>query len=375
MDVLVTDGFDKTSLAVVRAIQPVVDDIGTTVRFPFSLAAMSRHTARDHRLSGADADEYASELAGTVERYGYDIVVPVGGRTTEIVSEHRDEIPVPLDPVLPPQSSFRRVTDKHELTSMAEDLDIPTPASERIATAGDIPRAVDTVGPSGVFKTGKETEPRFLRYVDSPGALRRAYRNYRPVHDSDPLYQEYLHGQGRGFFGMYIDGECQGQYAHRRIRESPPSGGKSACAESLRDPELSEYADRLLPELDWSGVVMLEFKDDADGNAHLLECNPKLWGSMDLGVASGMNFPRALVEYLATGRRPSFEFTPTQFHWPLSGDLAHALREPASAPDVAADLLSPATESNIRMSDPLPHLSELARGALSSVYTADGPVG
>jgi predicted ATP-grasp superfamily ATP-dependent carboligase len=374
MDVLVTDGFDKTSLAVVRAIHPVADDIGTVVQFPFSLSAMSRHTDHDHRLKADGPREYASALAATVEDYGYDVVIPVGGRTTEILSEHREEIPVPLDPILPPRSSFRRVADKHELQSIAADHGVPTPTSVRIASAEDIPRAVETIGTSGVFKNGKETEPRFLRYVDSPGELRRAYRNYTPTHDSDPLYQEYLHGQGRGFFGLYFDGECHGQYAHRRIRESPPSGGKSVCAKSLRDPKLFRYADRLLPALDWNGVVMLEFKNDADGNPHLLECNPKFWGSMDLGIASGMNFPRALVEYLAADRSPTFEFSPTQFHWPLSGDLGHALRAPASAPEVVTDLLSPSTESNVCLSDPLPHVSEFAQGMVSSVYSADGPV-
>jgi len=375
MDVLVTDGFDKTSLSVVRAIRPVADDIGTVVRYPFSLSAMSRHTARDHRVRAADASDYASELAATVDQYGYDVVIPVGGRTTEILSEFRDDIPVALESILPPQSSFRRVVDKHDLGSMADDLGVPTPTSVRIATAEDIPRAVETVGASGVLKNGKETEPRYLRYVDSRAELRRAYRNYPVTHDSDPLYQEYLQGQSRGFFGLYFDGECHGRYAHRRIREWPPSGGKSVCAESVQDAELFGYADRLVPELDWNGVVMLEFKNDADGNPHLLECNPKFWGSMDLGVASGMNFPRALVEHAAADRFPTFEFTSTRYHWPLSGDLMHVLRNPASAPDVAADLVSPSTESNTRLSDPLPHVSELAKGVVSSVYDANGPVG
>ncbi len=364
----------KKSLTVIRAIHPLADAIGTVAQYPGSIAAMSRHTARTHRFRADKPAEYAARLAAIVEADGYDYVLPVSGRTTEIVSEHRDEIPVPLDPILPPQTSLRRAIDKHDLYSIADDIGIPTPTSVRIHSSSDIPHAVEIVGESGVFKTGSETEPRFLRYIDSPRELRAAYSTYVSTHESDPIYQEYLDGRGRGFFGLYIDGTCYGHYAHRRIRESPPSGGKSVCAESLLDPELYDYADPILSALDWNGVVMLEFKNDAEGNPHLLECNPKFWGSMALGVVSGMNFPRALVEYLAEGTTPDFEFTPARVHWPLSGDLLHAIARPTSAPAVAIDLFSRSTGSNIRLSDPLPHVSETVQMVVSTVVSVDGPV-
>ncbi|MBX0297022.1 ATP-grasp domain-containing protein [Haloarcula nitratireducens] len=335
---------------------------------------MSRYTTRTHRFRADDPAEYADRLAAVVAEYGYDYVIPVGGRTTEIVSEYRDEIPVPLDPILPPKTSLRRAIDKHDLYLLADDMEIPRPTSVRIQSSSDIPRAIETVGESGVFKTGSETEPRFLRYVESPTELQAAYRAYVSTHESAPLYQEYLSGRGRGFFGFYLDGTCHGYYAHRRIREAPPSGGKSVCAESLLDPELYDYADPLLSALDWNGVVMLEFKNDAAGNPYLLECNPKFWGSMALGVISGMNFPRALVEYLVAGTTPEFEFTPARVHWPLSGDLLHALARPASVPAVMTDLASRSTNSNIRLSDPLPHVSEAVQMLVSTVVSVDGPI-
>jgi predicted ATP-grasp superfamily ATP-dependent carboligase len=375
MDALVTDGFEKKSLAVVRAIQPAVDEVGTVAQFPCSLAATSRYTSRDHRIRASSAEGYATQLAAIVEDYGYDCVLPVGGRTTQILSERRESIPAPLDPILPPQESFRRVVDRHELYSLAASLDVPTPTSVRLRSAADISRALETVGAPGVFKTGSETEPRFVRYVHSQSGLRSAYRTYRQHHDSDPVYQTYLDGVGRGFFGLYVDGECRGHYAHRRVREAPPTGGKSVCAESLVDEELFEPADSLLSALDWNGVVMLEFKNDADRTPRLLEANPKFWGSIGLGVASGMNFPLALVEYLSEGTVPEFEFTPARYHWPLSGDLLHAVKRPSSAPAVASDLLSSSTKSNLRASDPLPHALEAARAVVSTAVSVNGPIG
>jgi predicted ATP-grasp superfamily ATP-dependent carboligase len=149
-----------------------------------------------------------------------------------------------------------------------------------------------------------------------------------------------------------------GGYAHQRIREYPPEGGASACAVSRRDEELRRYADDLLSALDWHGVAMVEFKDTADGVPKVVEINPKFWGSLDLAIESGLNFPRALLELSAGTREFDFELTPTCVSWPLSGDLTHAWREPRSAPEVLEDVISPHVRSNLRADDPLPHAVE-----------------
>ena len=39
---------------------------------------------------------------------------------------------------------------------------------------------------------------------------------------------------------------------------------------------------------------MLEFKF-FKGNYYLIEANPKFWGSLDLAIASGVNFPLILI--------------------------------------------------------------------------------
>jgi predicted ATP-grasp superfamily ATP-dependent carboligase len=41
---------------------------------------------------------------------------------------------------------------------------------------------------------------------------------------------------------------------------------------------------------------MVEFKDDTDGVPHVVEVNPKLWGSFDLSLASGVNFLDKLIQ-------------------------------------------------------------------------------
>jgi predicted ATP-grasp superfamily ATP-dependent carboligase len=120
------------------------------------------------------------------------------------------------------------------------------------------------------------------------------------------LLQERINGLGVGLFVLRWEGEVIARFAHRRLREKPPSGGVSVYRESIAvDPELARRADLLLDRFGWNGVAMIEFKvDAATGTPYLMEINGRFWGSLQLAVDAGVDFPRLLAE-AAMGRRPS----------------------------------------------------------------------
>ena len=89
-------------------------------------------------------------------------------------------------------------------------------------------------------------------------------------------------------------------FSHKRLREKPPSGGVSVVFESCPlDKEMVESARRLLTAVDWQGVAMVEFKrDKRDGKAKLMEINGRFWGSLQLAVSAGIDFPVLLLKLL-----------------------------------------------------------------------------
>jgi len=60
-----------------------------------------------------------------------------------------------------------------------------------------------------------------------------------------------------------------------------------------------------------------------------MEINPKFWGSLDLPLAAGVHFPIELVNIASNKSIEYAEIYPYPFrlHWPLHGDLEHALVE------------------------------------------------
>jgi predicted ATP-grasp superfamily ATP-dependent carboligase len=141
--------------------------------------------------------------------------------------------------------------------------------------------------------------------VDSPRRLTRAWRRVNAVVPR-PLIQEKVGGRGAGINTLWRHGQPVVWFAHRRLREIDPRGGRAAAAVSVAcHPGLVESARRMLAALDWHGVAMVEFRWDAGTDRFwLLEINGRFWGSLPLALACGVDFPYYLYE-VALGQMPT----------------------------------------------------------------------
>jgi predicted ATP-grasp superfamily ATP-dependent carboligase len=116
------------------------------------------------------------------------------------------------------------------------------------------------------------------------------------------LIQQRIEGPGIGIFLLLWEGRTLATFAHRRIREKPPSGGVSVYRESVvADPALVNRSRALLEHFGWCGVAMVEYKvDERTGTPYLMEVNGRFWGSLQLAVDAGVDFPMLLLS-AATG--------------------------------------------------------------------------
>ena len=73
---------------------------------------------------------------------------------------------------------------------------------------------------------------------------------------------------------------------------------------------------------------MVEFKLNKDNIPTLMEINPKFWGSCDLALEAGVNFPKAIVD-IHNGKEINYseEYKyPFRYHWPLNDDILHGIK-------------------------------------------------
>ena len=122
------------------------------------------------------------------------------------------------------------------------------------------------------------------------------------------LVQEFVNGYGVGISGVFKAGEPVTLFGHRRIRESNPLGGPSAVAVSICISDRLRHATtRIMRTTGYTGAAMVEYKVDREsGVAYFMEINGRLWGSILLPIAAGLDLPYILWR-VATGREVSIK--------------------------------------------------------------------
>jgi predicted ATP-grasp superfamily ATP-dependent carboligase len=284
---------------------------------------------------------------------------------------------------------YLQVTDKARLFTLAKILGVPVPKTymssgspENEDPAGGLSGMEYPVVVKSCFskiRSGDSTIDSVVRYANGKEELQSILSC--DVFKKFPyLVQERVQGPGVGIFLLMDNGKVLATFAHRRIREKPPSGGVSVLCESISPPaDALRAAITILGHVHWSGVAMVEFKHDEKENVHkLIEVNARFWGSLQLAISSGVDFPYMLFQ-LATGgaiEEPKQYQAGIKSRW-LLGDLDHLLIRllkksstlslPKNCPsrlNVAAefffDFFKPSVTNEIlRKDDPRPFLYEL----------------
>lgn len=306
MRVLVTDGDSRAALAVTRSLGRLGHHVVVGERRSPSLAQSSRFCVE--RMVYPDpaggSDAFVEHLRTFVMEQRIDVVVPVADVTTLLLTNHRDRFEPCCAVPFGQGSVVARAADKVDVYETAARIGVPVPRSVVVSPLGPVPET--DFGFPVVVKPRRSrvrTEAGWVSSAVSYAADRRALLRDlagRPRHDFPLLVQERIEGPGLGVFACYQNGRPVALFGHRRLRERPPWGGVSTLSEStLLDDVARDGAVRLLDEIGWSGVAMVEFKRDLrDGLPKLMEINGRFWGSLQLAVDAGVDFPALLLRSL-----------------------------------------------------------------------------
>jgi predicted ATP-grasp superfamily ATP-dependent carboligase len=143
-----------------------------------------------------------------------------------------------------------------------------------------------------------------VQYARSMEELKEIGTRYEYFSRHPFMIQEYISGQAEGVFALCDHGKPIVFFAHRRLRERPPTGGVSVLSESIEpNPEAQKMARAILEHVGWHGVAMVEFKVSAEGTPYLMEVNGRFWGSLQLAIDAGVDFPWLLYQ-MAIGKNP-----------------------------------------------------------------------
>ena len=121
----------------------------------------------------------------------------------------------------------------------------------------------------------------------------------------DVLLQGFISGVGIGFSCFVAGGRAFVPFQWERVREMDPRGSGSSARKSVPlEPTLVARSIKLITEMGFEGIAMVEYKRTADGRYVLMEVNGRPWGSIGLPVACGIDYPRYLIEWWIQEKLP-----------------------------------------------------------------------
>ena len=332
--VLITSGDARTCLAAVRSLGRNGIDVrvGDEERMP--LAGFSRYCRGVVRYPSprSDPERFFGFLSNHLREERYEVVLPVEQDMFYLFSKHRDELERLTKIPVAKFSAFQAAYDKALTFKAADGLGIPAPTTYFVESRAEVEEVARRIPFPVVIKPRMGSGSRAVGYAANTTELLRLWQE---VHRAQPrpLIQERIPSGGEtiGVSVLFNSrSELRACFVHRRIREFPLSGGPSTLRESVSRPEIAEVAVRFLRELGWSGVAMVEFKvDPRDGVAKLIEVNPKFWGSLNLAIASGVDFPALLYRTAIDGDvTPVLEYRLGIRSRFFAGDLLHFVANP-----------------------------------------------
>lgn len=310
--VLILDANHRSALAATRSLGAkgiwvvVADEISKTLagasRFcKESFVYTSPYTAPEH---------FITDIQRESRRRGIDIILPMTEISTYLVLKHSQDfrnISLPFVNF----ETFDSFNNKASLFRIAQNININISKTYFVYKQEDL---VDVYPKLSFPIVLKPYQSRILldnhwvnasvKYASSISDIEKNIEQYEFFRQHPFLLQEYIHGTGQGLFALYDHGRPLAFFAHKRLREKPPSGGVSVLSESVSvDPRIYALGRKLLDHAKWHGVAMVEFKVTPDGTPYLMEVNARFWGSLQLAIDAGVDFPWLLYQ-LATGKSP-----------------------------------------------------------------------
>ncbi len=353
--VLILDANQRSALAATRSLGQKALWVTTADESSQTLAGASKYASASavYRSPFNTPRLFLDDVVQIVTEHSIDFVLPMTEASTYVLLANRDRLPGHVKLPFPTEHQVHKLANKCELTQLAQSLGFPVPGSlffdssqAFFANPPEIREFPVVLKPalSKILLTDRIISTSVI-VVQSRESLEAALE--KPQFKDHPfMIQDFITGEGQGVFTLFRAGRPMCFFAHRRLREKPPEGGVSVLSESRHiDARMQAIATSLLESAQWDGVAMVEFKVSHDGVPYIMEVNPRFWGSLQLAIDSGVDFPYFLYRSVYD---PHYQ-TPTRFPAPgnrlrwLLGDLDRlylVLKAPADHYSVGRKLLA-----------------------------------
>jgi predicted ATP-grasp superfamily ATP-dependent carboligase len=353
-DFLVTDSRYKHALSIVRSLGKEGFRIATCSE-GFSPTKFSRYSKKSFTYN---KNNFECKLLDFLKKNKVRLVLPVGYFSNIECARIKDKINNYSPIIVDNFEKILEISNKEKIIPYLLKSKIEFPKTFIIKKYSDLTLVN---GKKFIIKSSEEEKGEKVNYANNKDELKRRIKERLML--GPQIVQEFIKGEGRGFFAFCKEGDILQSFQHKRIRQYPESGGVSSCAESIYDKQLEEISKKFLKKINWTGPVMLEYiYDKKEKKYYFIEMNAKFWGSYDLSVLCGLNFARIPLDIVSRKLIKQKKYEQGKiFQWVLPEDtlrIKTAIDIKKAKTEWKKDFWDPKVKKDIQyiFNDPIPTL-------------------
>jgi predicted ATP-grasp superfamily ATP-dependent carboligase len=291
--IITTNTDDHIGLAVIRSLGKNNIDFQVVSKTKNTLGWYSKY-CRNKIIGNFDLN-FFSKLTKD------DLVFPMIEDTMILLGKNKSKLKCQLG--FSDFETIQKIRDKSSLIQHAIDHNIPCPKTFLISNSEDIRDCKSELDFPVVLKPRREAGGKGITFIDSVDLLPDIAEKF--LSKNGPfLLQEKI-----PFTKKYTIGAlCNSEHDLRRIcvikelRNYPIDTGQACFVETVYEPAIEKFTEKLLNSLDFFGVADIDIViDQRDNQPKLMEINPRFWGSVQVAINSGVDFPYLLYRMLEDG--------------------------------------------------------------------------
>ncbi|OHB36386.1 MAG: hypothetical protein A2099_06805 [Planctomycetes bacterium GWF2_39_10] len=367
--VLILDGMWNKSLAAVRSFGRKGFYVTAGERTRLAAAIFSKYCSRRWIYSSPVISpvDFLKDLEAELKEGKYDVIFPMEFSTQVLLTDTANRQRIERYTRLPfaDVNIARKVHDKAFIMQYARERGFGIPTTFVVNDIEQLAAIAKETAYPVLIKPRNSSGSRGIVYVKEKEELLTLYLKVHKEYPF-PIIQEYIPDGGEVYgVGLLFNfqSEIRASFVYKRLRSHPVRGGPSTLRESVKREDVREIAGSLMKSFQWTGIAHVEFKiDPRDRKPKLLEVNPRFWGSLQLAVESGIDFPFLLFKLAMEGDiGPVMDYNVgVRCRWLIPGDLLHFIKNPERLRLKPSFFDFKIKDDILSLSDPMPVIGRLA---------------
>lgn len=298
---LILNGYSRNSLAIIRSLgakhfkcDMVSYDTGNNKLNDYYFKHKSKHL--DKVILVKKDLPLHEQLIDILKKENYDFLFAGGTDWSNLIAKYKSNLSTYVKVVSEDYEKIKKVHDKHSSLELISKLNIKHPKSFIAKNHHDLEKIANELDGKAIVKMTDSYASMGLSTYE--GTINEFINDYIITYGFDyqkgnfPIIQQLLKGDLYDTTAFSINGESKAILSQQRIVTAWLKGGGGVVNTTVLKNEIIENTKLILKELKWNGHIEIDwFYNHADKSFYFIEINPKFWGTTQLTISAGYDFP------------------------------------------------------------------------------------